>query len=466
MTTCLEWASLLRQRKITAVAICQRYLDRIARIDRHYRAYRLVTGERALAQARAADADFAAGIVRSPLQGVPYAAKDLFDVAGLPTTVGCDLLAQHRAVANAAVIDRMDAAGMVLLGKANMVQWAHGSIGVNLNQGTPHNPWATEPVAPGGSSSGPAVAVAAGMAPIALGTDTGGSARVPPALCGVVGLKSTYGRIDRAGVYPLSTTLDSVGIIGLCPDDIGVLDGLLSGSPGAGAAAAPPAAAPAPRLAFATSLMAGLDQDVARAMAQVGALLSELGMVVDRIAFDEALQASALNPNGLISTVEGHVQNRPYLAGDSPWLDSTVLRSLTRGAGVAASDYLSTLRAMPPLRARAQAAMAPYDALLAPTTVSTAMPLAAAFGSAADFDSVNARYSLNTHAVNLLGLCAMTIPCGVSRAGLPIGLQIIGAAGADQKIIDIARVLVRTIHHGPIPRSPLLAAGDGDPSPG
>src|SRR5262249_26770453 len=142
-----------------------------------------------------------------PLHGIPYAAKDLYDVRGLPTTAGTRLLAGNVARADCTVVAKLAAAGMALAGKTYTVQVAFGGVGLNHDQGTPHNPWHRDPHAPGGSSSGTAVAVAAGLVPMALGSDTGGSVRIPAALCGIVGLKTTVGRISRAGVYPLSWTL-------------------------------------------------------------------------------------------------------------------------------------------------------------------------------------------------------------------------------------------------------------------
>ena len=156
---------------------------------------------------------------RDSLQGIPYAVKDLIDVKGLATTAGAKILEQHIAAEDAAVIRRLDQAGMVLLGKTNTVQFAFSGVGISRDHGTPHNPWSKNHYLPGGSSSGSGVAVAAGLVPMALGTDTGGSVRVPAALCGTAGLKTTVGRVSRAGVYPLSWTLDSVGVLARSVED-------------------------------------------------------------------------------------------------------------------------------------------------------------------------------------------------------------------------------------------------------
>ncbi|WP_426193873.1 amidase [Massilia sp. DWR3-1-1] len=467
MNTCLEWARLLAQRQISSVQLTTLFLDRIAQLDRYYGAYRLVTAELALAQARAADAAIAAGIRLGPLQGVPYAAKDVFDVAGLPTSAGCDLLSGRPAPASARVIDLLQASGMVLLGKTNLVQFAHGSLGVNTNQGTPRNPWS--PVlrrVAGGSSSGSSVAVATGMAPIALGTDTGGSVRVPAALCGTIGLKTTYGRVSRAGVYPLSPTLDSVGIIGNSADDIAVLLRLISG---AAADADVPVAAPPSlqgmRLAFADSLFVDADRAVAEAVLRAGARLGTLGAGVSHIAFAEACEAELINPNGLISKVEGYAYNQALLTSGSAWLDQKVVESFDGGATATATSYCGALAGMGPLQRLAATTMAPFDALLAPAAAVTALALDGVAQSGTAFTSANSRYTACTRAVNVLGLCALSVPCALSAEGLPIGLQIIGRAGQDEHILAIAQAWMAATYQGGMPRPPLARDVHGLASP-
>ena len=196
-------AGKIRQGGVSPVALTEELLARIDALDPRLHAFIALTRERALGQARAAESALRAGHDLGPLHGIPYAAKDLYDVAGLPTTAGTRVLKDNVAAADCAAVRRLSAAGMVLLGKTHTVQFAFGGVGINHDHGTPHNPWHRVPHAPGGSSSGSGVAVAAGLVPMALGTDTGGSVRYPAALCGTVGLKTTVGRISRAGVYPL-----------------------------------------------------------------------------------------------------------------------------------------------------------------------------------------------------------------------------------------------------------------------
>ncbi len=201
----------IRAGQLSPVEVAEALLGRIDTFDGRLRSFIRVLRERALAQAHAAEGALKSGADLGPLHGIPYAAKDLFDVKGVPTTAGTRLLANNIAAEDCTVVRKLTAAGMVLLGKTYTVQFAYGAVGINHDQGTPHNPWHPVAHAPGGSSSGSAVAVAAGLAPMALGSDTGGSVRVPAALCGIVGLKTTVGRVSRAGVFPLCWTLDSVG---------------------------------------------------------------------------------------------------------------------------------------------------------------------------------------------------------------------------------------------------------------
>jgi aspartyl-tRNA(Asn)/glutamyl-tRNA(Gln) amidotransferase subunit A len=209
--TIVELARALRAGSTTPTALAEQYLERIERLNGRLGAFKRVMPERAMAQAKAAEAEMSAGIDRGPLHGIPYAAKDLYDVAGVATTAGCPLLESNIAERDGAVIRKLNDAGAVLLGKTVTVQFAYGGAGINNQHGTPHNPWQREPHLPGGSSSGSAVAVASGMVPMALGSDTGGSVRIPAALCGISGLKTTVGQISRAGVFPLSWSLDTVG---------------------------------------------------------------------------------------------------------------------------------------------------------------------------------------------------------------------------------------------------------------
>ena len=220
----------IRAGQLSAVKVVEELLGRIGALDAQLHSFIRIMPERALAQAQAAESALRSGADPGSLCGIPYAAKDLFDVKGVPTTAGTHLLADNIAAEDSTVVRKLGAAGMVLLGKTHTVQFAYGAAGLNHDHGTPHNPWHPAPHAPGGSSSGSAVAVASGLVPMALGTDTGGSVRVPAALCGIVGLKTTIGRVSRSGVYPLSWTLDSVGPLTRSVEDAALVYQALQGA--------------------------------------------------------------------------------------------------------------------------------------------------------------------------------------------------------------------------------------------
>ncbi|MEE8434380.1 MAG: amidase, partial [bacterium] len=227
--TVSELGGRFRDGSLSPVAVVEHLIERIDRLDPKLGAFRTVTRKRALGEARAAEAALRAGQDLGPLHGIPYVAKDLFDVKGEATMAGTRLLEDNVAEADCHVVRKCAQAGMVLLGKTHTVQFAFGAVGINNDLGTPHNPWNAIHHVPGGSSSGTAVAVAAGLAPVGLGSDTGGSVRIPAALCGIAGLKTTIGRIGRSGVYPLSWTLDSVGPLGRAIEDCALFYQALTG---------------------------------------------------------------------------------------------------------------------------------------------------------------------------------------------------------------------------------------------
>ena len=217
--TIVELAENIRRKIFSPVEITEHFLDRIDRIDGELKAYRRICHKSSLAQARAAEINIYKGNDLGLLHGIPYSIKDLFDVKGLPTTAGTNLLKDNIATEDSTVVKKMACAGMVLLGKTNTVQFAYSGVGINNEHGTPHNPWSEIPHVPGGSSSGSAVSVAGGLATVSIGSDTGGSVRIPAALCGITGFKPTAGRVSRTGVYPLSMTMDSFGPLSRSVED-------------------------------------------------------------------------------------------------------------------------------------------------------------------------------------------------------------------------------------------------------
>ena len=446
--TITELAALIRKGEITCVELARHFISRINRFEDTLNAYRLLCMESALDRAEAADRAFKKGRDRGLLQGIPYAVKDLFDVKGLTTTAGAKIFEQHLAAEDAAVIRRLEQAGMILLGKTNTVQFAFSGVGINHDHGTPHNPWSETHCLPGGSSSGSAVAVAAGLVPMALGTDTGGSVRVPAALCGTAGLKTTVGRVSRAGVYPLSWSLDSVGVLarsvedaalvyqrmqgsdinddstlGLGPQD--VLKNLKSGVKGM-------------RLAFAeTVFFDDIHPEVDTAVRACGSVFKELGAKVSSIEFPEAAEAIQLNPGGVFIASEGYTLNKRWLEENFDQLDPVVAQRMIKGKDITAANYLGNMLASKRLRAIAYNVLKDIDALLVPTTCVPAKPVAEVDADLNTYLNYNALYLRNTNIGNTLNLCGLNVPCGFTREGLPIGLLIYGKPFQEEVILKI-----------------------------
>lgn len=435
LETITSLAARIRSGALSPVTLTEQCLERIAALDGRLHAFIAVTRERALGEARAAASALAAGQDLGPLHGIPYAVKDLYDVAGLPTTAGTRLLAGNVARTDSAAVRRLAAAGMVLLGKTHTVQFAFGGVGINHDHGAPHNPWHPSPHAPGGSSSGSGVAVAAGLAPVALGTDTGGSVRIPAALCGTVGLKTTVGRISRAGVYPLSWTLDSVGPLTRSVKDAALVHQALQGVDLQDEATlrVPPhdvlvdleRGVKGLRLAFAeTIFFDDLDPEVARAVYEAGPVFQALGAHLDRIAVPEAAEAMGEQKRALMIAAEACVVNGALLDRSFDALDPVVAHRMAAGRTLAAPDYVALLRQWMSLRERVRRTLQDADAVLVPTTPIPARPIAAIDATLDVYAQHNVRYIRNTALGNILNLCGVSLPCGFTTGGLPIGLTV------------------------------------------
>jgi aspartyl-tRNA(Asn)/glutamyl-tRNA(Gln) amidotransferase subunit A len=452
--TPLHWQTIsalsqsMRGGALSPVELAEHCLQRLEALDGTLHAFRLVTRERALAMARAAELARRAGQDVGPLHGIPYAVKDLFDVKGLPTTAGSNLLQDNIATADASAVRRLEQAGMILLGKTNTVQFAYGGVGINHHHGTPHNPWHRTHHVPGGSSSGSGVAVAAGMVPMALGSDTGGSVRIPAALCGTVGLKTTVGQVSRAGVFPLSWSMDSVGPLtrsvedaalvyqcmqGTDPHDAStagtrpqdVLTGLQDGVRGL-------------RLVFAeTVFWDQTDGEIVRAVRACGEVFANLGAHVGTMAFPEAAEAQALNPRGLVVAAEVYTLHQARIEKHLEQYDPIIAQRMMSGKHISATEYLNTTRAWTALQAKVQRTLGDVDALLVPTTMLPALHVATVDASMEAYTKHNLQYLRNTVIGNLLNLCGLSVPCGFTSQGLPIGLTIYGKPFQEDLILRI-----------------------------
>lgn len=443
-----ELGRSLRQNEISPVELTEHYLARTESLDAKLNAYRLVCGDRAMEEARAAETALRAGKDLDVLHGIAYAAKDLFDIKGLPTTAGTSLLEENIAARSAHVCRNLGSAGMILLGKTNTVQFAYGGVGINHDHGTPWNPWSKTQHVPGGSSSGSAVAVAAGMAPMALGTDTAGSVRIPASLCGIVGLKTSVGRIGRSGVYPLSWSLDSVGVLSRSVEDAAfvfqciqgadrddettwglaqpdTLTGLKKGVRGM-------------RLAFAESVFwENVHPEIEKAVRECGRVFEELGARVSSVAFSEAEEARQLNPKGLIIAAEAYTLNKKWLEEHFDRLDPIVSHRMINGKTAEASEYLQNNLSWKQLRAKAVNALIDVDALLVPTTVIPALPVTNVDADMDRYADFNITYLRNTSIGSTLNMCGLSVPCGFTQKGLPIGLMVYGKPFQEDVVLRV-----------------------------
>ncbi len=441
---------LLRSGGISSLELTEHFLKRIEELNPTLMACCLVCPERARSQAEAADKLFQAGCDLGPLQGIPYLVKDLYAVKSLPTTAGTRLLADNIAAADAFTVRKLHQAGMVLLGKTHMVQLAYSGVGINHDFGTPLNPWHPTPHVPGGSSSGSGVAVAAGLAPMAMGTDTGGSVRIPAALCGVTGLKPTFGRISCSGVYPLSQSMDSIGPLTRNAADAALVYEALLGRDSADPyTLTAPLHTPLPpqqsglqglRLAFAESTFwDGVDPEVEQAVRAAGSVFADLGAEVRSIDFPEAAQARRLNPKGLVIAAEAYTNNKTLLEQHFEELDPCIARRMIQGRDVPAHEYLQSIREWEQLRAKTCASLRDIDALLLPTTPVPARPVAEVDADLETYFRWNMTYLRNSSIGNILKLCGISLPCGFSETGLPIGLMLYAGPFQEATLLRLGR---------------------------
>jgi aspartyl-tRNA(Asn)/glutamyl-tRNA(Gln) amidotransferase subunit A len=443
--TIAELAAAFASGELGPVDYTTRLLARIEALDPALGAFVSLNRERALAEAQAAEDAIARGTA-GPLAGVPYAAKDIFDVAGEATRAGTRLLAGNIAEADCTAVARLREAGMVLIGKTHTVQFAATIVGINHELGTPRNPWHPVPHVPGGSSSGSAVAVAAGLAPLALASDTGGSVRAPAALCGTVGLKTTVGRVSRAGVYPLSATYDSVGPLTRSVEDAALVYEVLNGpDPGDGTTrnierhevlGDLESGVKGLRLGLGEGVLSDeLDPQVEAAVRAAGDVFRGLGAEVSAGAIPEFDQAQALPDRYAALNAEAYAANRHFLEERAAELDPVVLW-MAKGKVIDEAECRAALEKLADLKARLMETLRDVDAVLAPTTPIPARPLAEA---EAEHGAFVARYGRLTGFANLFGLCAVSLPCGFTDAGLPIGLMIMAKPFQEEMALRVAQ---------------------------
>ena len=396
-----------------------------------------VYAEPARAAADAADARARNGLSLGPLDGTIITIKDLFDVAGETTRAGSKVLAsQLPAARDAPVVTRLRQAGAVIVAKTNMSEFAFTGIGRNPHYGTPGNP-ADRARAPGGSSSGAAVAVADGIGRIGIGTDTGGSTRIPAAFCGIVGLKPTQKRVPTTGAYPLSFTLDSIGPMAKSVADCALADAVMAGE------------TPAPLTALSVAgLRLGVvggftlqDIDGIVGSAYDGALqrLAKAGVRLSDVDLEPIIaDMRAVNAKGGFSAVEAAAIHAGWLGDPKADVDEIVRYRITAGSKVMGSAYVEMQRARPALIRRMEEAIAPYDALVWPTAPIVA-PKLADIESKDAFVRANTLALRNTNPVNFFDGCAMSLP--IPGAKLPVGLMLVGRHGEDRRLMAVAQAV-------------------------
>ena len=436
--TVAEAAAALAAGTTTAERLVAAALERIADpAGEGARAFVAVQADAARAAARAMDLLRAAGRAPSPWAGIPISIKDLYDQAGVVTRGGSIALADAApAGATAPSVARLEQAGFVVLGRTNMTEFAFSGLGVNPHFGTPRAPWdrATGRL-PGGSSSGAAVATADGMGFAGLGSDTGGSCRIPAALCGIVGWKPTARRVPLAGTLPLSSTLDSLGPLARSVACCALLDSLMAGE----APWTPGPARPVRglRLAVLEGYVAeGWDAAVTAAFEAALARLSAAGAVVERLRVPELDEIPAANGTGGFAASEAWAWHRALVARKREAYDPRILLRILRGERMSAADYVALVQARGRIAAAIAARTAPFDAVVMPTCPLAPPPIAAVEPEA-DYNRINLLLLRNTSVANFLDRCAISLPC--HRPGeAPVGFMLMGEAMGDRRLFEAA----------------------------
>jgi aspartyl-tRNA(Asn)/glutamyl-tRNA(Gln) amidotransferase subunit A len=400
------------------------------------RAFIHVDREAAVAAADAMDRLRKANAAPSPFAGIPVSIKDLFDIRGQGTRAGSRALEDSApAEADAPVVARLRQAGFIVIGRTNMTEFAYSGIGINPHFGTPKSVWnRKEGHVPGGSSSGAAVSIADRMAYGALGTDTGGSCRIPAAYNGIVGFKPTQRRVPLDGGVPLSFSLDSFGPLANSVACCAVLDAVLAAEPILPLTSRP---IKGMRLAVpATVVLDDLDEAVAKTFERALETLSRQGARIERIEVPEFHDVGVMNAKGGFSAAESYAWHRYLLTSKGDMYDPRVRVRILRGEALSAADYVDLVIARRSLIARTNARLAPYDALVMPTTANTP-PRIADLADDKAFAAANLRSLRNCLLINMVDGCAISLPA--HREGdVPVGLMLAASGGSDRRIFELA----------------------------
>jgi aspartyl-tRNA(Asn)/glutamyl-tRNA(Gln) amidotransferase subunit A len=435
-----EASRAVQKKEVSPVELTRACLERIERLNPDLNAFITVTADSALNEAKRAEAEIARGEWKGPLHGIPLAVKDLAETAGVRTTAASAVLKDYLPAGDAEVVRRLRAAGAVLLGKLNLHEFAYGGSGIIGHFGPARNPWNTAHIT-GGSSSGSATAVAAGMCCGAIGTDTAGSIRLPSAFCGLTGHKPTYGLVSTRGIIPLSWSLDHVGPMAHTAADAALMlqaiahydpqDIYCQRFPAVFYPSAIEESTSTVRLGLAREFWNDVDEEVGRAVDDAISVLKQLSGGTQEIVLSTEADRTVVR-------CEPHVYHEQHLRAHASDYNPDTLKRIRSGADVTASQYVNAYRDLLRLRREVLQLFEKIDLIVTPTTPHLPPSFAELEAAPDQLRSRELVMLRNTRPFNMLGLPAVSLCCGFSRSGLPIGLQIAGAPGADGMVLGLA----------------------------
>jgi len=437
----IKASELLRDKTISPVDLTQACLDRIQAFDKTINAFITVAADSALQQARAAEREIANNRYRGPLHGIPIALKDIIDTAGVRTTAASAVFENRVPAEDAAIVRRLKVEGAVILGKTNLHEFAYGGSGVVSFYGATRNPWARDYIA-GGSSSGSAAAVAAGMCFAAIGTDTAGSIRLPAACCAIVGMKPSYGLVSARGVIPLSWSYDHVGpLTRRVADAAVVLQAIAGFDPGDFTSREYPESDYTEAIEGDThTLKLGIVRPYffEELEPDVAAAINNALQVLETVAYEISDASLPVDTDRTVQGAESYAYHEQYMREHSDKYQPETLRRLKRGEEVTAREYIQKRNELEVLRNGAKDLFSDFDLLITPTVPVPPPSLAELQARPDELRNRELVLLRNTRPFNVLGLPTITLPCGATSLGLPVGLQISGAPGDDARVLQLA----------------------------